>query len=50
MLSEFQESQAHFDGFTEWLQTFELYRGKQAEEVFEDESRVVGKFKVESFK
>ena len=49
MLSEFQESQAHFDGFTEWLQTFELYRGKQAEEVFEDESRVVGKFKVERF-
>jgi hypothetical protein len=44
----FQESQAHFDGFTEWLQTFELYRGKQAEEVFEEESRVVGKFK-ESF-
>ena len=49
MLLEFQESQAHFDGFTEWLQTFELYRGKQAEEVFEDESRVVGKFKVERF-
>ena len=41
-----QESQAHFDGFTEWLQTFELYRGKQSEDVFEDESRVVGKFKV----
>ena len=40
------ESQSEFDGFTEWLQTFELYRGKQAEEVFEDETRVVGKFKV----
>ena len=45
----FQESQASFDGFTEWLQTFELYRGKQLEEVFEDESRVVGKFKVTRF-
>ena len=45
----FQESQSHFDGFTEWLQTFELYRGKQLEEVFEDESRVVGKFKVTRF-
>lgn len=40
------ESQSEFDGFTEWLQTFELYRGKQGEEDFEDESRVVGKFKV----
>jgi hypothetical protein len=40
------ESQKEFDGFTEWLQTFELYRGKQSEEEFEDEGRVVGKFKV----
>ena len=40
------EAQKNFDGFTEWLQTFELYRGKQGEEIFEDEGRVVGKFKV----
>ena len=39
------ESQKEFDGFTEWLQTFELYRGKQGVEEFEDEGRVVGKFK-----
>ena len=39
--------QAEFSGFTEWLQTFDLYRGKQGEEeMFEDDSRVVGKFKV----
>ena len=30
----------------EWSQTFDLYRGKQGdEELFEDDSRVVGKFK-----
>ena len=40
------EAQAEYDGFTEWLQTFELYRGKQTEEEFEDDGRVVGKFKV----
>ena len=40
------ESQQEFDGFSEWLQTFELYRGKQADEIFDDESRMVGKFKV----
>ena len=40
------ESQPEFDGFSEWLQTFELYRGKQADEIFDDESRMVGKFKV----
>ena len=27
------ESQKEFDGFTEWLQTFELYRGKQVWEI-----------------
>ena len=40
------ESQPEFDGFSEWLQTFDLYRGKKSEEEFEDENRVVGKFKV----
>ena len=43
------ENQPEFDGFTEWLQTFELYRGKQGVEEFEDEGRVVGKFKVSLF-
>ena len=42
------ENQKEFDGFTEWLQTFELYRGKQGVEEFEDEGRVVGKFKVKA--
>ncbi|CAB4068037.1 OTOF [Lepeophtheirus salmonis] len=40
------ESQVGLDGFTEWLQTFELYRGKKSEEEFEDETRIVGKFKL----
>ena len=40
------EAQPEFDGFSEWLQTFELYRGKQGDEIFDDESRMVGKFKV----
>ena len=40
------ESQVEFEGFSEWLDTFELYRGKKSEEEFEDESRVVRKFKV----
>ena len=40
------EAQDEFDGFSEWLQTFELYRGKQGDEIFDDESRMVGKFKV----
>ena len=40
------ESQTEFDGFSEWLQTFDLYRGKKSDEDFEDENRVVGRFKV----
>ena len=40
------ESQPEFEGFSEWLQTFDLYRGKKSEEEFEDENRIVGKFKV----
>ena len=40
------ESQEEFEGFTEWLHTFELYRGKKTEEEFNEESRIVGKFKV----
>ena len=42
------EVQPEFEGFSEWLQTFELYRGKQADEIFDDESRMVGKFKVKN--
>jgi len=40
------ESQPEFDGFSEWLQTFDLYRGKKSEEDFEEDNRVVGRFKV----
>ncbi len=43
------ESQPEFESFTEWLQTFELYRGKKSEDELEDENRVVGKFKVKHF-
>ena len=39
------ENQDEFEGFTEWLHTFELFRGKKSEEEFNDESRIVGKFK-----
>ncbi|MBJ7883311.1 hypothetical protein, partial [Gelidibacter salicanalis] len=38
------EAQREFEGFTEWLQTFDLYRGKKSEEDFDDDGRVVGKF------
>lgn len=40
------EAQPEFDEFTEWLQTFDLYRGKKSADDFEDDGRVVGKFKV----
>ncbi len=43
------EAQGEFDGFTEWLQTFELYRGKHSDVEFEDDGRAVGKFKVGLF-
>ncbi|TRY61213.1 hypothetical protein TCAL_10928 [Tigriopus californicus] len=39
------EAQSEYHGFTEWLQTFDLYRGKKGEEEFEDDGRIVGKFK-----
>ena len=35
-----------FNGFKEWLYTFELHRGKKTGDAEDDESRVVGKFKV----
>ncbi|XP_064626480.1 otoferlin-like [Lineus longissimus] len=39
------ESQNDFNGFKEWLHTFDLYRGKKTGDEMDDESRVVGKFK-----
>ncbi|BES98342.1 Hypothetical protein NTJ_11157 [Nesidiocoris tenuis] len=39
------ESQPEFEGFNEWLSSFELYRGKKTGDESEDESRVVGIFK-----
>ena len=40
------ESVSDFNGFKEWLHTFELTRGKKTGDIEDDESRVVGKFKV----
>ena len=40
------ESQPEFNGFREWLHTFELFRGKKTGDVDDDDSRIVGKFKV----
>ena len=40
------EAQTEFGGFKEWLHTFDLYRGKKTGDSEDDESRVVGKFKV----
>ncbi|GLV33991.1 misfire [Carabus blaptoides fortunei] len=39
------ESRYEFDGFKEWLHTFDLYRGKKTGDDTEDESRIVGTFK-----
>ncbi|XP_024082111.1 otoferlin-like isoform X1 [Cimex lectularius] len=39
------ESQPEFEGFNEWLSSFELYRGKKTGDESEDESRIVGIFK-----
>lgn len=35
-----------FEEFKEWLLSFELYRGKKTGDDSEDESRIVGLFKV----
>ena len=40
------ESQDDYEGFTEWLNTFELFRGKKSEDEINNDNRVVGKFKV----
>ncbi|CAL1540078.1 unnamed protein product [Lymnaea stagnalis] len=39
------EAQSQFDGFRDWLHTFELYRGKNMGNDEPDENRIVGKFK-----
>ncbi|XP_060603707.1 otoferlin-like isoform X3 [Ruditapes philippinarum] len=39
------ESQPEFNGFKDWLHTFELYRGKNMGNEVSDEGRIVGKFK-----
>ncbi|XP_056017603.1 otoferlin-like isoform X2 [Ostrea edulis] len=39
------EGQNEYDGFKDWLHTFELFRGKRSATEDTDESRIVGKFK-----
>ncbi|ESO89647.1 hypothetical protein LOTGIDRAFT_125029, partial [Lottia gigantea] len=39
------ENQPEFEGFKDWLHTFELYRGKKSSMEESDENRIVGKFK-----
>ncbi|CAG5125216.1 unnamed protein product, partial [Candidula unifasciata] len=39
------ENQVQFEGFRDWLHTFQLYRGKNTGNHETDENRVVGKFK-----
>ncbi|KAL1517093.1 hypothetical protein ABEB36_000901 [Hypothenemus hampei] len=39
------ETRLEFHNFREWLQTFELYRGKKTGEEAEDDNRIVGYFK-----
>ena len=40
------EVQGEYEGFTDWLHTFELYRGKNTGADESDDGRIVGKFKV----
>lgn len=40
------ENQPEYNGFKEWLLSFDLYRGKKTGDDSEDENRVVGTFKV----
>ncbi|ESN95703.1 hypothetical protein HELRODRAFT_114638 [Helobdella robusta] len=37
--------ESEFNGFKEWLHTYDLYRGKKTNDADDDDSRVVGKFK-----
>ncbi|KAH7976872.1 hypothetical protein HPB52_020818 [Rhipicephalus sanguineus] len=39
------ENVPEFNGFREWLHTFELYRGKRSGDDLDDQNRVVGLFK-----
>jgi len=40
------EAVKEFEGFAEWLHTFNFYRGKKIADEEDEESRLVGKFKV----
>ena len=40
------ESVKEFESFAEWLHTFNLLRGKKTTDEEDDDSRLVGKFKV----
>lgn len=40
------EAAREFEGFAEWLHTFNLLRGKKSYDEEDDDSRLVGKFKV----
>lgn len=40
------EAVPEYEGFKEWLQSYELYRGKKTDDEPEDDNRVVGVFKV----
>ena len=40
------ENQPEFNGFKDWLHTFELFRGKNTGNEISEEGRIVGKFKV----
>lgn len=43
------EARSEYESFKEWLNTFELYRGKKTGEDTEDDNRIVGLFKVSIF-
>lgn len=44
-----KELEAEFGNFSDWVNTYELFRGKSGEEDGPTEERFVGKFKVEPF-
>lgn len=44
-----KELEAEFGSFSDWLNTYELFRGKSGEEEGPTEERFVGKFKVNCF-
>ena len=40
------ENRSEFSGFSEWVQTFDLFRGKKLGDDDDDLTRLAGKFKV----